>query len=81
MTTFALNYKLHSTEDAATIRKVLEAWEGQQVAEAVWILRRNDGCTCQDVMEDLLDHISAENEISVKEIKQEKYLNINEQVC
>ena len=81
MTIFSLSYKPNRPEDNAAINNMMEAWEGLQVAEAVWILRRNDGCTCQDVMEDLLDHISAENEISVKEIKQEKYLNINEQVC
>ena len=27
----------------------------------------NDGCTCQTIIDDLLEHISAENEISVVE--------------
>ena len=69
MKTFALNYKLYREEDRATINGLMEAWEGQQVQESTWILKRNDGCTCQTVMEDLLEHISAENEISVVEIK------------
>ena len=68
MTIFSLSHNLRKPEDRATISDMMEAWEGQQVAEAVWILKRNDGCTCQDVIDDLLDHISADNEISVVEI-------------
>ena len=70
MKTFALNYKLHREEDRATINGLMEAWEGQQVQESTWILKRNDGCTCQTIMEDLLEHIDAGNEISVVELKQ-----------
>ena len=70
MTIFSLTYKLHKAEDQATINGLMEAWEGQQVAETTWILKRNDGCTCQTVIDDLLEHISAENEISVVEIRQ-----------
>ena len=72
MKTFALNYKLHREEDRATIDGLMEAWEGQQVADITWILKRNDGCTCQIIMEDLLEHISADNDISVVEIKTER---------
>ena len=68
MKTFALSYKLHKEEDRATINGLMEAWEGQQVAETTWMLKRNDGCTCQTVIDDLLEHISAENEISVVEV-------------
>ena len=68
MKTFALNYKLHREEDRATINGLMEAWEGQQVQESTWILKRNDGCTCQTVIDDLMEHISADNEISVVEI-------------
>ena len=68
MKTFALNYKLHKEEDQATINRLMEAWEGQQVAESTWILKRNDGCTCQTIKDDLLEHISADNEITVSEI-------------
>ena len=71
MTKFSLTCKLHNPEDQATINSLMEAWEGQQVAESTWILKRNDGCTCQTIMEDLLEHISDENEISVIEIKQD----------
>ena len=69
MTTFSLTCKLHRIEDQTTINEIMAAWEGQQVAESTWILKRNDGCTCEIIMEDLLQHISAENEISVVEIK------------
>ena len=68
MRTFSLSYKLHRAEDHAILNDIMTAWEGQQVADAVWILKRNDGCTCQDVIDDLLEHISAENEISVVRI-------------
>ena len=70
MKTFALNYKLRRAEDQATINRLMEAWEGQQVAETTWRLKRNDGCTCQTIIDDLLEHISADNEIAVVEIKQ-----------
>ena len=69
MTTFALNYKLHKDEDHATFNEIMAAWEAQQVSESTWILKRNDGCTCQTVMDDLLEHIDAGNDISVVEIK------------
>ena len=68
MTEFSLTYKLHKSDDQATINSLMEAWEGQQVAETTWILKRNDGCTCQTIIDDLLEHISADNEISVVEI-------------
>ena len=68
MKTFTLSYKLHKEEDRAAINSLMEAWEGQQVAETTWMLKRNDGCTCQTVIDDLLEHISAENEISVVEV-------------
>ena len=68
MKTFTLNYKLHREEDRATINSLMEAWEGQQVQESTWILKRNDGCTCQTIIDDLMEHISADNEISVVEI-------------
>ena len=68
MKTFALNCKLHREEDRATINRLMEAWEGQQVQEATWILKRNDGCTCQTIIDDLLEHVSADNEIAVSEI-------------
>ena len=72
MKTFALNYKLHREEDRATINSLMEAWEGQQVQDSTWILKRNDGCTCQTIIDDLREHISADNEISVVEIKTER---------
>ena len=72
MTTFALNYKLHKDEDHATFNEIMAAWEAQQVSESTWILKRNDGCTCQTVIDDLLEHISADNEISVVEMKRER---------
>ena len=81
MTLFSLSYKPHKAEDCAAINDMMEAWEGRQVAETVWILKRNDGCTCQTIMDDLMEHFSTDNDISVVEIKQKKYLNINEQVC
>ena len=72
MTLFSLNCKkLGKTEDHAAVSDMMEAWEGQQVAETVWILKRNDGCTCQTVIDDLLEHISADNDISVVELKAE----------
>ena len=71
MTIFALNCELHSDEDRATITDLVEAWEGQHITDSTWILKRNDGCTCQTIMEDLLEHISADNEISVVEISKE----------
>ena len=67
MTIFSLNYKLHREEDRAAINSLMEAWEGRQVAESTWILKRNDGCTCQTILDDLLEHISAENEIYIDE--------------
>ena len=70
MKTFTLSYKLHKEEDRAAINGLMEAWEGQQVQESTWILKRNDGCKCRDIVDDLLDHISADNEIFVVEIKQ-----------
>ena len=72
MTTFSLTYKLRKTENRAAINNLMAAWEGQQIADSTWILKRNDGCTCQIIMEDLLEHISADNEISVVEIKTER---------
>ena len=72
MTTFALNYKPRREEDRATINSLMEAWEGQQVQDSTWILKRNDGCTCQIIIDDLLEHISADNDISVVEIKTER---------
>ena len=69
MKVFALNYKLHRAEDRAAIDSLMEAWEGQQVAESTWILKRNDGCTCQTIIDDLSEHIPIDNEISVVEIK------------
>ena len=72
MTTFTLTYSPRREEDHATINELMEAWEGQQLAESIWILKRNDGCTCQIIMEDLLEHISAENDFSVVEIKTER---------
>ena len=68
MKTFALNYKLHREEDRAAITSLMEAWEGQHVMDT-WLLKRNDGCTCQTIIDDLLEHISADNEISVVEIE------------
>ena len=68
MTTFALNYKLRRGEDQTALNDLLEAWEGQQVADSTWILKRNDGCTCQTIIDDLREHISIDNEISVVEI-------------
>ena len=81
MTIFSLSYNIRKAEDNAAINTIMKAWQGWQVQESTWILKRNDGCTCQTIMDDLLEHISADNEISVVEIKQKKYLNINEQVC
>ena len=72
MTTFALNYKLRREEDQTALNDLLEAWEGQQVADSTWILKRNDGCTCQTIIDDLREHISADNDISVVEIKTER---------
>ena len=72
MTTFSLTYKLHKIEDQVAINSLMETWEGRQVADSTWILKRNDGCTCQIIMEDLLEHISADNDISVVEIKTER---------
>ena len=72
MILFALAYKLHKAEDQTAINELMAAWEGQQIADSTWILKRNDGCTCQIIMEDLLEHISADNEISVVEIKTER---------
>ena len=69
MKIFSLTCKLHKPEDEVAINEIMAAWEGQQVAESTWILKRNDGCTCEIIMEDLLQHISTENEISVVEIK------------
>ena len=74
MTVFSLSCTLRNANDHAAMNGLMEAWEGQQVAETVWILRRNDGCTCQTVMDDLMEHISANNEISVVEIKQKSML-------
>lgn len=70
MTIFSLSYK-HRTPDDVTIDGVMKAWEGQQVAEGVWILKRNDGCTCRDIISDLQEHISADNDITVVELKEE----------
>ena len=72
MTEFALTYNIHKSEDHTTINAIMEAWQGWQVQESTWILKRNDGCTCQTIMDDLLEHISADNEISVVELKQER---------
>ena len=72
MTTFALNYKLRREEDQTALNDLLEAWEGQRVADSTWILKRNDGCTCQTIIDDLREHISIDNEISVVEIKTER---------
>ena len=73
MKTFALNYKLHREEDRATINSLMEAWEGQQQTESTWILKRNDGCTCQTIMDDLSEHIDAGDEVSVVEIDQKSH--------
>ena len=89
MTLFSLSCdKLGKAEDRATINDVMEAWEGEQVAETVWILKRNDGCTCQTIVDDLMEHLSTDNEISVVEIKRKsiltsmsKYVKINGKVC
>ena len=70
MTIFALKYKLRKAESHATINEVMAAWEGQKVTESTWILKRNDGYKCRDIVDDLLDHITADNEIFVVEIKQ-----------
>ena len=72
MTTFVLTYKLHKAENHAAINELMEAWEGQLVTESTWILKRNDGCTCQTIIDDLREHISADNDISVVEIKTER---------
>ena len=72
MIMFSLTCKLRKTEDRVIFYEIMTAWEGQQIADATWILKRNDGCTCQIIMEDLLEHISADNEISVVEIKTER---------
>ena len=72
MTIFSLSYKHRTPDDDATINGVMKAWESQRVAEGVWILKRNDGCTCRDIISDLQEHISADNEILVVEIKQKK---------
>ena len=68
MKTFALNYKLHSDKERTALNSLMVAWEGQQVTESTWILKRNDGCTCQTIIDDLREHISIDNEISVVEI-------------
>ena len=70
MTIFALTYNLHKPKDQTILQDLLESWEGLQVMETTWLLKRNDGCTCQDVIDDLLNHIDAENEIFVVEIAQ-----------
>ena len=57
MTTFTISCKLHRPEDQAAFDCIMEAWEGQRVMESTWILKRNDGCTCQTVIDDLLEHI------------------------
>ena len=72
MMLFTLTYKPRKAEDRATINAIMKAWQGWQVQESTWILKRNDGCTCQTIMDDLLEHISADNEISVVELKQER---------
>ena len=72
MTIFSLSYNIRRAEDNAAINAIMKAWQGWQVQESTWILKRNDGCTCQTIMEDLLEHIDAGNEISVVELKQEK---------
>ena len=72
MTIFALTCKLRKGEEQMGINELMAAWDGQQVADSTWILKRNDGCTCQIIMEDLLEHISADDEISVVEIKTER---------
>ena len=72
MTIFSLNHNLHRAEDQAAINSLMAAWEGQQVADSTWLLKRNDGCTCQIIIDDLREHISADNEISVVEIKTER---------
>ena len=82
MTIFSLNYKPSRSEDHATLDEIMAAWEGQKIAESTWILKRNDGCTCRDIVDDLLDHITADNEIFVVEIKQKDHrpvtaVNIN----
>ena len=69
MTIFLLTYKLHNADDAI-FNNLMAAWEGQKMMESTWILRRNDGCTCQDIIDDLLEHISPDNEIFVVEIGQ-----------
>lgn len=70
MTIFLLTYKLHHADDHAILQDLMAAWEGQKMMESTWILRRNDGCTCQDIIDDLLEHISPDNEFFVAEIGQ-----------
>ena len=70
MTIFSLTYKQQNAEDNAVFQNLMEVWEGQKVMESTWILKRNDGCTCHDIIDDLLEHISPDNEIFVVEIKQ-----------
>ena len=68
MNQFALSYTVLRPEDLTIFHSLMEAWEGRQVADATWILKRNDGCTCQTIMDDLREHITIDNEISVIEI-------------
>ena len=72
MTLFALTCKLRKGEEQTAINDLMAAWEAQQVSDSTWILKRNDGCTCQTIIDDLREHISADNDISVVEIKTER---------
>ena len=84
MRTFSLSYKLKKAEDQAKMVGLMEAWEGLKVMDSVWILKRNDGCTCRDIIDDFLEHIAAENEISVVEIGRKDGIQRTEthpQVC
>ena len=72
MKIFTLTCSPLKNEAPAAFNELMEAWEGQQVADSTWILKRNDGCTCQTIIDDLREHISAENDFSVVEIKTER---------
>lgn len=70
MTIFSLSCNPNKIEDNAAFNSIMEAWDGHRIMESTWILKRNDGCTCRDIIDDLLDHISPNNEIFVVEIAQ-----------
>ena len=70
MILFSLTHNLHNSEGHAIFHDIMEAWEAQQVMESTWILKRNDDCTCQDIIDDLMEHIDADNEVFVVEVGQ-----------